>query len=162
MSMCHAEGQICQTCSELLLPLTSTPFHKWPDLCWCSDQSEPSIRPFGTSTILQEFHCQSNGQALSMLESHYSLGLPRVSNSDKYFYPIWHNKDVADELVVLLHSNLCHLAVVLLLYNVLSCCLVVHILKVWCHCWLLVQHALLKVFFLSISCNQYMSIHTVD
>jgi hypothetical protein len=44
-------------------------------------------------------------------ETHYSLGLPRASNSDKCLNPIQHNKDVAGELVVPLHSNLCHLVV---------------------------------------------------
>jgi hypothetical protein len=40
-----------------------------------------------------------------MLVSHYSLGLPRASNSDNYLNPIQHDKDVADELVVLLRPG---------------------------------------------------------
>jgi hypothetical protein len=79
------------------------------DLWCCFGQSEHWIRPFGTSTIIQVFRCQSNKQALSMLESHCSLGPPRASKPDNYLNPIQHNKDVADELVVLLLGGAAYL-----------------------------------------------------
>jgi hypothetical protein len=58
---------------------------------------------------------------LSTFESHCSLGLPTVSNSDKNLNPIQQSTDIANqeaavELAVLLHNGiLCRLVLVLVL-----------------------------------------------